>query len=151
MKALKAFLSITRTVKDNSRYSHEIFYVTWVYIWKTFNGMSAAAKDFDYIFLKLNCKCDVTTQGSFAKKKITLVIIQFLITLKAIVQPNTPTSNSANKKLRTLCHVLNLSYFFIFCNKKIDFQSIHMIWNNRVHIINRVGRYIYLGTGTVQS
>lgn len=76
-------------------------------------------------FLKLNCKCDVTTQGSFAKKKITLVIIQSLITLKAIVQPNTPTSNNANKKLRTLCHVLNLSYFFIFCNKKIDFQSIH--------------------------
>lgn len=50
-------------------------------------------------FLKLNCKCDVTTRGSFAKKKITLVIIQFLITLKAIVQPNTPTSNNANKKL----------------------------------------------------
>lgn len=99
MKALKAFLSIIRTVKDNSRYSHEIFYVTLVYIWKTFNSLSAAAKDFDYIFLKLNCKCDVTTQGSFAKKKITLVIIQSLITLKAIVQPNTPTSNNANKKL----------------------------------------------------
>lgn len=125
MKALKAFLSIIRTVKDNSRYSHEIFYVTWVYIWKTFNSFSAAAKDFDCIFLKLNCKCDVTTQGSFAKKKITLVIIQFLITLKAREQPNTPTSNNANKKLWTLCHVLNLSYFFIFCNKKIDFQSIH--------------------------
>lgn len=59
------------------------------------------------------------------KEKNYLVIIQFLITLKAIVQPNTPTSNNANKKLWTLCHVLNLSYFFIFCNKKIDFQSIH--------------------------
>lgn len=119
MKALKAFLSIIRTVKDNSRYSHERSFMSH----ETFNSLSAAAKDFDYIFLKLNCKCDVTTQGSFAKHY--LVIIQFLITLKAIVQPNTPTSNNANKKLRTLCHVLNLSYFFIFCNKKIDFQSIH--------------------------
>lgn len=145
MKALKAFLSILRTVKDNSRYSHEIFYVTWVYIWKTFNSMSAAAKDFDYIFFKSNYYARV-----ICKEKNYLVIIQFLITLKAIVQPNTPTSNNANQKLWTLCHVLNLSYFFIFCNKKIDFQSIHMIWNNRVHIINRVGRYIYLGTGTVQ-
>lgn len=133
MKALKAFLSITRTVKDNSRYSHEIFYVTWVYIWKTFNGMSAAAKDFDYIFLKLNCKCDVTTQGSFAKKKITLVIIQFLITLKASVQPNTPTSNNANKKLWTLCHVLNLSYFFIFLTKKLIFKV--YIWYGTIGYI----------------
>lgn len=59
MKVLKVFLFIIRIVKDNFRYSYEIFYVIWVYIWKIFNSLFVVVKDFDYIFLKLNCKCDV--------------------------------------------------------------------------------------------
>lgn len=59
MKVLKVFLFILRIVKDNFRYSYEIFYVIWVYIWKIFNSMFVVVKDFDYIFFKLNCKCDV--------------------------------------------------------------------------------------------
>lgn len=59
MKVLKVFLFIIRIVKDNFRYSYEIFYVIWVYIWKIFNSLFVVVKDFDYIFLKLNCKYDV--------------------------------------------------------------------------------------------
>lgn len=51
--------------------------------------------------------------------------VQILITFKAVVQSNTPISNTANKKTQNTVSCLNLSYFFIFCNKKIDFQSIH--------------------------